>query len=182
MVKSILLFAVASLAYTTLHAEDIRYIYCKAEFSSASNSIPDDKIDRADQYVLFSPIFKIDVHDKATYNSRVDFVNQFISAVYDDAKKGKAHPYISQNHAARFEGCNLESSNLEDAKKLYDKDYVKERTYTQPHSGNRCSNIGTYNWKPTNLNPLYPNKVSTYSYNAYGQSCKFGSDTPRYKD
>lgn len=181
MNKSILLLAAASLTCTTLYAKDIRYVYCKAEFAPATITTPNHKIDRDEQFILFSPIFKIDIHDKAKYSSTIDFVNQFISAVYSDAKKGKAHAYLYPTDAARAEGCNVENTNLDDAKKSYDRDYLKEWTFVQPHSGKRCGYIGTYNWKPISFETVYPNKVSPYSSNAYAQSCKY--DTPaRYKD
>lgn len=175
-----LVFTISILGTTNLYAEDIRYIYCTAEFDSTRNT-PNHLIRRDEKFIVFSPIFKVDIHDKSMYTSRTDLAGEFLSTVYKDAKNGKSHPYLTTNDTGRLEGCSTEHATFDSAKKSYDEQYLveKRRTYNLGN-GKRCAYIATYKWAPKNLQVVYPTVTSPYGYNALAQICN-GEDAPRYK-
>lgn len=184
MIKSILkviIPLVSFFAITEAYAEDIRYIYCTAEFDSTKNT-PNHLIKRDEKFIVFSPIFKVDIHDKAIYTSGVDLAGEFVSAIYKDGENNKSHPNLV-GKTGRLEGCSTKHTTFESAKKSYDEKYLveKRRTYNLGN-GKRCSQIATYEWTPKNLYAMYPivTWISPYGYKALAETCN-GEDTPRYK-
>jgi len=74
MIKSILkviIPLVSFFAITEAYAQDIRYVYCTAEFDSTRNT-PNHLIRRDEKFIVFSPIFKVDLHSESVYTSRAD--------------------------------------------------------------------------------------------------------------
>ena len=183
MIKSILkviIPLVSFFAITEAYAQDIRYVYCTAEFDSTRNT-PNHLIRRDEKFIVFSPIFKVDLHSESVYASRADLAGEFLSTVYKDAKNGKSHPYLTTDHTGRLEGCTREYTTFESAKKSYDERYlVEKRRIYNLGNGKRCAYIATYKWAPKNLQVVYPTVTSPCSYSALAQICN-GEDAPRYK-
>ncbi len=163
-----------------IYAQDIRYVYCSAEFDSFT-STPTNKIPRDEKIIIYSPIFKIDIHDKKVFHSRYDFTSKFVSRIYKDAENNKAHPYVTKSQVARLEGCSVEHKNLDDAIKAYDTAYKKAKNLTYPGAPDkRCYMIGSYNMNFEGITSVYPSNKSPYNYNLYGQVCR-GEEALRYK-
>ena len=109
------------LTVSNVHAEDIRYGYCTANFLVHDGGSSVNPV-RKDIIRLFSPIFKVDVHDKGV--SAVDISGNFESTVLRDSVNAKdtfAYDWV-KNVGLYQKGCNFSSKSLQEAQKTFDKE------------------------------------------------------------
>ena len=167
------------LTVSNVHAEDIRYGYCTANFLVHDGGSSVNPV-RKDIIRLFSPIFKVDVHDKGV--SAVDFSGNFESTVLRDSVKAKdtfAYDWV-KNVGLYQKGCNFSSKSLQEAQKTFDKEYLDDKNF-KPQFQDRCKFVGIYAWTPEKYKPLYPNVLEAESgYKALVQGC-FVNKPVRYK-
>lgn len=152
------------------YAEDIRYAYCTSNFlvHDGGNSVNPV---RQDIIRLFSPIFMVDVHDKGV--SSLDFSSSFESTVLKDSANAKdtfAYDWV-KNVGLHQKGCNFTAKTLQEAQKIYDKEYLEGKNF-KPQFQDRCKFVGVYAWTPEQYRPLYPNIIEAEAgYKALVQGC-----------
>ncbi|RYL25941.1 hypothetical protein [Acinetobacter piscicola] len=152
-----IMFALAFIFEATqVYAQDIRYVYCTTTLvaQDGSNYQPV----RQDQIELFSPIFKVDVHNDDGASS-VNFSGDFEITVLRDTKDSRTFAYNQiKDFSLNKRGCNFESKSLEEAKKRYDLEYIEKKNI-KPNFQNKCRYIAVYSWIPENYTVLYPLKT-----------------------
>ena len=175
-----LIFTLSILGTTNLYAEDIRYAYCTANFLVHDGGSSVNPV-RQDVIRLYSPIFKVDVHNKSV--SSVDFSGNFESTVLRDSANAKdtfAYDWIKKNVGLHQKGCDFSAKSLQEAQKKFDKEYLEDKNF-KPEFQGRCKFIGIYDWTPEKYKPIYPNVIEAESgYKALVQGC-FVNKPVRYK-
>jgi len=172
MIKSLIkiIIPLASvLVINEAYAKDIRYVYCTTTL--VGNGGANYQPVRQDQIVLFSPIFKVDVHNDDGASS-VNFSGDFENSIFNDRKDSRT--FASQqikDVGLNQRGCNFESKSLEQAKNSFDRQYIEQKNL-KPNFQQQCRYIATYSWIPKNYTALYPSKKPTSStYKALIQPC-----------
>lgn len=181
MIKSLvkMIIPLASmLVINEAYAKDIRYVYCATTLvgHGGANYQPV----RQDQIVLFSPIFKVDVHNDDGASS-VNFSGDFENTVLNDRNDNRtfAHRQL-KDVSLNQRGCNFESKSLEAAKKSFDTQYLEQKNLKLSFQ-DKCRYIAIYSWIPKNYVALYPSKTAiTPTTKALIQSCQ-EDEPPVYK-